>query len=100
MNEQDDEARKMRNHTDKDMYAMLGWMAGMFSKALLESIGHRVDYTINGIPIQLIDKLGTVDLKEQLDIAVKEERYEDCIILREKIKALSLANNSENKKLS
>lgn len=81
--------RKVLSEEERKMMAMsMGLITGLISKFIMEDQGYDVDYKINGIPIDDVDKFNKLGLKEQLSLALKEERFEDCIILRDKIKNL------------
>jgi hypothetical protein len=80
--------RNLTPEEEKKMFfTFFGYIIGLFSKFLLEELGYVIDYKINGQNIEDIKKLSELNIKEKLDLAIKEERFEDCIILRDIIKA-------------
>ncbi len=76
--------------TDKErqlqFQRILGLGLGLLSKALLEMSGMEVNYTINGEGIDYLKKLLPLDVQERIDLAVKEERYEDAAKLKKLLK--------------
>lgn len=60
----------------------LGLVLGIFSKVLLKIGGCHVDYKINGENIDDIEKLHGLDISARLELAIKEERYEDAAQLK------------------
>ena len=74
-----DEEKKERT---KQMLKIVGLMAGIFSKSILESQGIVVDYKLNGENISDIEKLHELDISERIKLAVAEERYEDAANLK------------------
>jgi len=74
----------------KQALKMIGLIAGVFSKAILESQGIIVDYKLNGENISDIENLHELDISDRIKLAVAEERYED---------AANLKNILEQKKL-
>lgn len=71
-----------KNLSEADLKRTFGWLLGMFSKSILESCGCEVNYKINGENISEIAKLEEIDIDGKLQLAVKEERYEDAAILK------------------
>jgi hypothetical protein len=61
---------------------LIGHAAGLFSKFLLESEGFNVDYKINGENIEDIEKFSVLTIQQKLELAIKEERYSDCVVLK------------------
>lgn len=74
-----DEEKKERT---KQMLKIVGLMAGIFSKSILESQGIVVDYKLNGENISDIEKLHELDISDRIKLAVSEERYEDAANLK------------------
>lgn len=74
-----DEEKKERA---KQMLKIVGLMAGIFSKSILESQGIVVDYKLNGENISDIEKLHELDISDRIKLAVEEERYEDAANLK------------------
>lgn len=74
-----DEENKERT---KQMLKIVGLMAGIFSKSILESQGIVVDYKLNGENIRDIEKLHELDISDRIKLAVAEERYEDAANLK------------------
>lgn len=74
-----DEEKKERT---KQMLKIVGLMAGIFSKSILESQGIIVDYKLNGENISDIEKLHELDISDRIKLAVAEERYEDAANLK------------------
>lgn len=74
-----DEEKRERS---KQFLKGIGLLAGIFSKALLESQGMIVDYKINGEDISEIEKLQELDISDKIKLAVSEERYEDAANLK------------------
>lgn len=62
---------------------IFGFMAGIASKQLLEAGGCEVNYRINGEDISNIRKLAAADLELRLELAIKDQRYEDAAVLRD-----------------
>lgn len=73
---------------------MIGFVAGLFSKFMLKAGGCEVDFKINGEDISDIEKLHGLDITARIELAVKEERYEDAA----KLKKLLETKPSEGKK--
>lgn len=65
----------------------MGFFAGMLSKTMLEASGCVVDYKINGENIEDIEKLHGLEIQEKLNLAIKEQRYEDAAKLRDILKS-------------
>lgn len=78
--------RKLSDEDKKEMtkqaLKMIGFIAGVFSKAVLESQGIIVDYKLNGENISDIEKLHELDISDRIKLAVSEERYEDAANLK------------------
>jgi hypothetical protein len=66
----------------KEATSIIGVAAGLFSKFLLESQGYIVDFKINGENIEDIEKFFVLTIQQKLELAIKEERFNDCIILK------------------
>ena len=66
----------------KQMQRTIGFIAGLFSKFMLEQGGCEVNFKINGENINDIEKLHKFDITERIKLAVKEERYEDACNLK------------------
>ena len=66
----------------KQMLKIVGLMAGIFSKSILESQGVVVDYKLNGENISDIEKLHELDISDRIKLAVEQERYEDAANLK------------------
>jgi hypothetical protein len=75
--------RKLSQQEIDQFFKFVGVISGMFSKFLLESTGCIVDYKINGEDITEIQKLDSPDIAERIQLAVKEERYEDAAKLKQ-----------------
>lgn len=73
---------KEKEELTKQSIKMIGLLAGIFSKALLESQGIIVDYKLNGENISDIEKLHALDISDRIKLAVAEERYEDAANLK------------------
>jgi hypothetical protein len=73
---------QMTEEQKKQMLKVIGVVAGIFSKAILESQGMIVDYKINGEDITKLEKLHELDITERIKLAVDEERYEDAANLK------------------
>jgi len=73
---------KEKEELTKQSIKMIGLLAGIFSKALLESQGIIVDYKLNGENISDIEKLHELDISDRIKLAVAEERYEDAANLK------------------
>lgn len=71
----------------KQMMKILGLIAGVFSKMILQNVGCEVDYKINGENIEDIKELDSLDIKQRLQLAINEERYEDASQLKKLIEA-------------
>jgi len=61
---------------------IIGLFAGIMSKALLQYGGCEVDYKINGEDIDNLQKLQELEIRKRIELAVKEERYEDAAKLK------------------
>jgi hypothetical protein len=75
----------------------LGIVFGLMSKAILQEQGFEVNYKINGEDISFIDKLSGLDLTERLNLAVREERYEDAAVLKKMLLNRPAENNEAAK---
>lgn len=69
---------------------VIGCIAAIFAKALLRYGQCEVDFKINGEDISDIEKLHGLDVSARIELAVKEERYEDAAKLK---KVLEAKNN-------
>lgn len=77
----------------------VGIFFGLMSKVILQEQGFEVNYKINGEDISVIDKLSGLDLTERLNLAVREERYEDAAALKKIILNRPVEKNeAENNK--
>ncbi len=77
-----------RIRVDKYM-KLFGIIFSGIGKAILERQGNNIDYKINGIPLERVIKMNTLDVHQQLNLAIEEQRYEDAAILRDLIKKLT-----------
>ncbi len=77
----------------KKVIGILGLFAAKFGEAMLNYSGHIPDFKINGIPLDTVIKMNALEIREQLRIAVEEERYEHAIILRDRIRTLEKEND-------
>ncbi|MDD5358361.1 MAG: hypothetical protein PHX80_04390 [Candidatus Nanoarchaeia archaeon] len=77
----------------KEAMNFVGYICGLFSKFLLEANGYHCDYKINGERIEDIEKLSDITIAEKLQLAIKEERYEDAAYLK---RALQMKNKNSN----
>mgnify|MGYP001581892575 CR=1 FL=1 len=89
-------APKMTEEQRQQFNRTLGFLAAVFAKVLLKAGGCEVDFKINGEDINDIEKLHSLDITARIELAVKEERYEDAA----KLKKLLETKPSEGKKLS
>lgn len=77
-----DPSRQMTKQEKQEAARVIGFVAGIFSKALLQAGGCDVDFKINGEDISTLKKLEGMDISERIKLAVKEERYEDAAKLK------------------
>src|SRR5690349_15207452 len=68
---------------------MIGLFSAHFGEAILKRSGYETDFKINGIPMDRFIKINALDIKEQLELAIREERFEDAVLLRDRIKQLT-----------
>lgn len=77
---------KKRNElTANDIKSIFGISLGLLSKYILEDLGYNCNYLINGESIDNIEKLSVLNIQQKLELAIKEERYSDCVILKKLI---------------
>jgi hypothetical protein len=74
--------RKMTEEKKQNAKIIFGLISSAFGKMLLESNGFTCDYRINGERIEDIHRLDAPSLKERIQLAVKDERYEDAARLK------------------
>lgn len=78
-------ARNVKDFTEnqkKELDRIFGMILGKASKVMLQNSGMDVNYKVNGEDISDIKKLNEMDLKEKIELAIKEERYEDAQMLK------------------
>lgn len=76
----------------KKIMKLFALFASKLGESILKEQGYNVDYKINGIPLAKIIKMNAIDLKQQLELALDEQRYEDACLLRDRIKQLQSNN--------
>lgn len=74
------------------MFRIFGLGFALLGKALLKEGGCVVDFKINGEDISDIEKLHKLDITEKIELAIREERYEDA----GKLKKLLDKKNTDN----
>ncbi len=79
-----------RKAAAREAMRTFGLLSGVFSKVLLEMGGCEVDYKINGENIEDIKELQAFDIKERMELAVKEMRFEDAAFFRDKLKTIEV----------
>lgn len=73
---------KMNDEEKKEFSRNIGMITGKLSKFMLEMGGMDVSYKINGEDINDIRKMEELDIRQKIELAIKEERYEDAQILK------------------
>ena len=90
----------MNEEEKKQFSRRIGMITGKLSKFMLEMGGMDVSYKINGEEIDDIKKMQEMDIKEKINLAIKEERYEDAQklknILENKEPSVSFKEKEEN----
>ena len=90
----------MNEEEKKQFSRSIGMITGKLSKFMLEMGGMDVSYKINGEEIDDIKKMQEMDIKEKINLAIKEERYEDAQklknILENKEPSVSFKEKEEN----
>jgi len=79
----------MNEMEEKNPRIVIGFCLGLLSKVLLESASFEVDYKINGEYINDIEKLHCLDITSRVELAIKEERYEDAAKLKKLLEKFS-----------
>lgn len=74
--------KEQERENAKAGFRAVGLIVGIFAKALLKMGDCEVDFKINGEEISAIEKLQGLDITERIQLAVKEERYEDAANLK------------------
>ena len=81
----------------KEFSRSVGMITGKLSKFMLEMGGMDVSYKINGEDINDIKKMQELDIKGKIELAIKEERYEDAQQLKNILENKDYFANSEYK---
>lgn len=88
-------ANKINEKQKKELDKLFGMILGKASKVMLEKSGMNVNYQVNGEDISDIKKLNEMDLKQKIDLAIKEERYEDAQKLKNILDSKSNSNDTD-----
>lgn len=78
----ENKATPLTEKQKEEVKIILGLVSGLFSKALLKAGGCEVDFKINGEDISDIKQLHRLDITQRIELAVKQERYEDAAKLK------------------
>ena len=70
------------------MLKTIGLTASVIGRRILENQGHEVDFKINGFTLDQVIQMDALNLKEQLNLAIQDQRFEHAAILRDKIKEI------------
>lgn len=81
----------------KEFSRSVGMITGKLSKFMLEMGGMDVSYKINGEDINDIKKMQELDIKGKIELAIKEERYEDAQQLKNILENKDYFTNSQYK---
>ena len=79
---QNENIPNMSKEERKQAMRVFGLVAGLLSKVILEASGCEVNFKINGEDIGDIEKMHSLDISERLELAVKEQRFEDAAKLK------------------